>query len=461
MSARRVLVAAVLATAALALAGIAGAGGGDAAALRVELDNAAGLVARDEVRIAGVVVGEIERLEVTPDTHVVATLALRDGVAVPRSTRAEVRAANLFGGKFLALVPGTGPPAPAGWTVPRSRTSAPVEIDDVLDTLGPDTRSALATLLGEAGLGLGGRGRDLGRLLGTLPQTLPEVTRLLEDLRADRRTLGPLVQETDRVVAPLAADRRRIGRFVTLARHAASGFAREERALAATIGESPATLRQLRSTLTDLEETAVGLGPAADALRATAAPLDRTLRELPAVERNARDALSAATRVGRPLAGLGRTTTRVLRRAHPTLASLAGFAEDLAPVSRIAADEIRPLIGVLQGWARATQDFDGLGHFFRGEFVLNADDVVRTVTDRPARTRRVGRPPTDGRATTPREPGPTAPDAPAARRPLPKIEIPGLPALDLGRILELGAPADAGRGDGARGLPLLDHLLGP
>lgn len=433
---------------------VAGDDGG--ATVRVELENAAGLVARDEVRMAGVVVGEISALDVTADTHAAATVRLRDGLRLRDGVRAEVRASNLFGGKFLALLDGRGAPLADGATVPRSRTSAPVEIDDVLDTLDPDTRTALGTVLVEAGVGLGGRGRDLRRFLAVLPDALPAVTTVVEDLRADRRTLGPLIEESDRVIAAFAADRRRIGRFVATAGTAASGFAREERRLRATVARAPGLLRQLRTTLRGLDVTAARLGPAADALRSTAGPLDRTLAELGPVERDARATLDGARRAAGPLAALGRTTRRTLDRGRPSFAALERFARDLAPVSRIAAEEIRPLVGVLQGWARATQEFDPLGHFFRGEFVLNADDIVRTVTDLPTKTRPARRRPG---AATPAPSGSSTPaptsSAPAERPKLPTVTVPGLPPLDVQGLLD--GLVDPG---GTRS-PLLDHLLRP
>jgi len=71
---------------------------------RVELANAAGLLVDDEVRMGGVEVGTVSRLDVTPQTTVVATIRLRDDAgAIGRDARADVRAANLFGGKYLDL----------------------------------------------------------------------------------------------------------------------------------------------------------------------------------------------------------------------------------------------------------------------------------------------------------------------------------------------------------------------
>lgn len=63
-----------------------------------------GLKAGDEVRIAGVGVGEVKKVELAGD-HVEVTFTLDDDVHLGADTRAEVKLATLLGNKYLQLAP--------------------------------------------------------------------------------------------------------------------------------------------------------------------------------------------------------------------------------------------------------------------------------------------------------------------------------------------------------------------
>ena len=70
---------------------------------------------------------------------------------------------------------------------------------------------------------------------------------------------------------------------------------------------------------------------------------------------------------------LGDQATPVIRRAKPTLASLASFAREAAPLSQTLDVSIDDVMGLLEGWARAIQDRDGVGHMFHGKATIGAD----------------------------------------------------------------------------------------
>ena len=55
-----------------------------------------------------------------------------------------------------------------GDTIPVSNTAPDTNVDQILSALDGDTRSYLRLLLVEGGTGLNGRGKDLGKLLGSL-----------------------------------------------------------------------------------------------------------------------------------------------------------------------------------------------------------------------------------------------------------------------------------------------------
>src|SRR5206468_1533220 len=145
---------------------------------------------------------------------------------IGRNARAVVRSANLFGEKFLDIRPGDlEHPVPSGAVIPLSRTSEPVEIDDLLDVLDRNTRARLAILLNEAGAAFAGRQADFNAAINALPNTLDDTGRLVREFAADNRALGDLVGRSDQVLQTLAPQRTALGRLIETAHGAVAGFA--------------------------------------------------------------------------------------------------------------------------------------------------------------------------------------------------------------------------------------------
>lgn len=69
--------------------------------------NANGVIVGSDVRIGGVKVGTVSRLELDPVSYqAIVTMTLEDDVKIPDDSSATIRSESLMGGKFLALDPG-------------------------------------------------------------------------------------------------------------------------------------------------------------------------------------------------------------------------------------------------------------------------------------------------------------------------------------------------------------------
>jgi hypothetical protein len=82
--------------------------------------------------------------------------------------------------------------------------------------------------------------------------------------------------------------------------------------------------------------------------------------------------LEAARLVAPELTRLGQHAAPVLARVQPTTLRLSAFAHELNPVSTSLAQNIGPLLGVIEGWARTIQMRDGPGHVFRTHITLDS-----------------------------------------------------------------------------------------
>ncbi|MGZ4466003.1 MAG: MCE family protein [Nocardioides sp.] len=104
-----------------------------------ELTSASRLEPGDDIRVAGVKVGRVSDVSVTPDAHALVGLDVASDLPVTERTRVEVRYLDLAGNRYVALVdPGTPAPAqPAGTTIGLDRTSPALDLDDLLDGFKP------------------------------------------------------------------------------------------------------------------------------------------------------------------------------------------------------------------------------------------------------------------------------------------------------------------------------------
>ena len=147
-----------------------GAGGGGARGYRVDavFDSADFLVAGQDVKIAGAVVGQVTGVHLTPDHRARIEMQVQDGFAPFRSNAScAIRPESLIGEKFVDCDPGTPKGRPlvahgdATPTVPLANNHSPVDLDLVLTALRLPYRQRLALLINELGTGLAGRSADL------------------------------------------------------------------------------------------------------------------------------------------------------------------------------------------------------------------------------------------------------------------------------------------------------------
>ncbi|MEV6880078.1 MCE family protein [Amycolatopsis sp. NPDC051128] len=100
---------------------------------RAEFSEAAGLQPDDEVRVAGIKVGEVRDVELADD-HVLVTFRVKKAWVGDR-TSAEIRIKTLLGRKFLALKPtGDGVQDP-DQAIPRNRTVTPYDVTEAFNGL--------------------------------------------------------------------------------------------------------------------------------------------------------------------------------------------------------------------------------------------------------------------------------------------------------------------------------------
>lgn len=104
-------------------------GGGDM--YYASFAEAGGLKSNDEVRVAGVRVGKIDKLELDGD-HVKVSFRIQDGVDFGPDSRASIKVKTLLGAMYLELEPVGGGQMDKGTTIPMERTQSPYYVIDAV-----------------------------------------------------------------------------------------------------------------------------------------------------------------------------------------------------------------------------------------------------------------------------------------------------------------------------------------
>ena len=188
----------------------------------------------NDVRVAGVSVGNVSEVEVTDGGKALVTFRVERNLPLTRQSTAEVRYLNLVGARYLALSEGTaaGARLPEGGTLPETQTTPAIDLTELFNgfqplfqALSPDDVNELAANLIAVFQGEGGTIKSLLNRVGTLTNTLADrdqliahvitnLTQTLETVDDRHEELADLLTGLDRWMTDLADDKDVIGESV-------------------------------------------------------------------------------------------------------------------------------------------------------------------------------------------------------------------------------------------------------
>ncbi len=224
-----------------------------------EFTEAAGLVESNEVRVAGVKVGEVTEVELAGD-RVRVSFRVKDAWVGDRST-ATIRIKTLLGQKFLALDPQGSEPLDPGTPIPRERTLSPYDVQEAFNGLastvgGIDTEQLAESfrVLSETFQGsaesVRGALDGLSALSRTISSRDEQLARLLANTNQVTKTLSDRNEQFERLLGDgnqlLAELRKRRDAIVALL----NGTRALSRELSGLVADNQA---QLRPALEQLE----------------------------------------------------------------------------------------------------------------------------------------------------------------------------------------------------------------
>jgi phospholipid/cholesterol/gamma-HCH transport system substrate-binding protein len=256
-----------------------------------------GLRAGDEVRVAGIRAGEVTA--VRPDYgrgRVLATWKVDAEVDLGPATRAEVKVANVLGGRYLRLSGPVTTPHLADLPetrrrIPIERTGTPATINDVLNESTTtitrlDTRS-INRIMAELGqvdphdrARLGRTLTNLADLARTVNESDPQIDKLLTNgervldlARTKDRQLSQLLANVQIMLDELRRRRQELSAFLGGSGNTVAAINRlideQQRRLVSVIADLRGTLGTLRPTTGDFNQLLAWAGPTLSGLSGT------------------------------------------------------------------------------------------------------------------------------------------------------------------------------------------------
>jgi phospholipid/cholesterol/gamma-HCH transport system substrate-binding protein len=254
------------------------------------------------VRIAGVNVGEVTEVEREEGSDLVkVTMEMKEeGLPIHKDATLKIRSRIFLEGNFFVdLSPGTpgGEEIDDGDTISVTRTSTPVQLDELLTALQTNDRERLQDLLNGLGDGLSGeptaaddrdqdpivRGETAAKSLNDSLDHAPEslrgsalVNRAL--LGTEPRDLSKLVAGLEKVTTALGTNEQQLADLITNFNRFFIPFAAEERNLNEAIRILGPTVEHARDSLTSLNDALPDLAGFARDLTPGVQETQRTIR---------------------------------------------------------------------------------------------------------------------------------------------------------------------------------------
>ena len=211
---------------------IANSRGGSTVDYTAKFVDATGLLAGDDVRIAGVVVGTVSDIEVVDQRVALVTFTVDSGQQLPASVDATIKYRNLIGQRYVSLDQGAGPTGdllPAGGQIPLERTRPALNLtvlfngfQPLFQGLDPEQINKLSMEIVQVLQGEGGTVQSLLASTASLTnsiadrdqvigQVITNLNLVLQTVNENDQGLNKLISSLQALVSGLSQDREPIG----------------------------------------------------------------------------------------------------------------------------------------------------------------------------------------------------------------------------------------------------------
>lgn len=214
--------------------------------LKLRIANAQGMTVGAPVLMAGIQIGQVRRVGLTPDRRAEITMRIRESVTIPMGSRFATATSGILGDRFVAITPGSpdASPIPPGATVIGSD---PLTLEQLFDRLAVVAARAEETLV------------SINRLLGdpALAANVNETLRNARDATAVARQAAQNVERLTRSLErSMSTEVPAIARELRAMAGDLAGAAHEVRTMVRDVSGDGETSRQIRETIGSVQRAA-------------------------------------------------------------------------------------------------------------------------------------------------------------------------------------------------------------
>jgi phospholipid/cholesterol/gamma-HCH transport system substrate-binding protein len=356
--------------------------GGSEHTYKLVFENAGQLVKDDDVQVGGRRIGSVRKIELTNNNQAQITIAVdNDFAPLHEGTTATIRATSLSGvaNRYIALVPGPNSSRKLddGDTLGTDKTTTPVDLDQLFNTLDPKTRRGLQQVIQGTAAQYEGQGPNVQKAAKYFSPAISTSTQLVRELNRDSQTFQDFIVNSSRTVTAIASRRDDLSNLVSNTNATAKAIGDQNVALARALGLLPGTLRQanttfvnLRATLNDLDVLVAASKPATKNL----APFFAKLRPLVQDARPTIHDLSLLIRRSGPnndLVDLLTKAPKLESTARPVFAHSITALDKTVPVVKFIRPYTPDFVGWMRDFGQGASNYDANGHYARIQPIFN------------------------------------------------------------------------------------------
>jgi phospholipid/cholesterol/gamma-HCH transport system substrate-binding protein len=365
--------------------------GGSDYTVTATFENGGQLVKGNYVEVAGRPVGKVKSIELDENAQAKVKMSVGSGFdPLHEGTTAVIRAASLSGiaNRYVEIHPGpnSAPKIEDGGKIGSDSTQAPVDLDQLFNTLDPKTRKGLQQIIQGGATQYFGKSKKANEAIKYFSPALSTSSRVFREIAFDRASFQRFVHETADTVSAIDERHDALAALVGNANTTTKAIGDENVALARALGLLPETLRRADTTFVNLRATLDDLDVLVDESKPATKDLAKLFAQLRPLVEDARPTihdLSVLIRKQGPNNDLIDLT-----RKMPTLAKISGqtFPRDIKALTKSlpVISYIRPYTPDLTGWitkfGQGANPYDANGHYARVQPIFNQFQY----TDTPA-----------------------------------------------------------------------------
>lgn len=270
-----------------------------------------------EVRIAGVKVGEIREASVSGDGKAVLRMSIDPKFKVYKNARLTLRPKSPLNEMYMEVNPG-GPPSPQlpeNGVLPVTSAQPPVQVDEVLGHLDDNTRKALQVLLAQSDAALANAPETLPNGLNATDQVAQRLQPVVQALDARKEKLRGLIHSLSVISTTAGKNDQRLTDLAAHLQDTLGTVGNGSKSLDVSIQQLPELTGRLRTAMDSTQRLSDQLDPALNNLRAASGSLPGSLSKASGTV----DQLGRTVDEARP----------VVNKAGPVVSDLRPLVEDL------------------------------------------------------------------------------------------------------------------------------------